>query len=51
MRAPAGPASACEELPFGSLSQETFRRFLRQARTVDDVITLLEEADARPSVR
>jgi PTS system fructose-specific IIA component/PTS system nitrogen regulatory IIA component len=39
------------EAIFGSLSQETFRRFLRQARTVDDVITLLEEADARPSVR
>jgi PTS system fructose-specific IIA component/PTS system nitrogen regulatory IIA component len=36
---------------FGSLSQETFRRFLRQATTVQDVLTLLEEADARTSMR
>ncbi len=34
------------EVIFGNLSQETFRRFLRQATTVEDVLTLLEEADA-----
>ena len=34
------------EVIFGNLSQETFRRFLRQATTVEEVITLLEEADA-----
>lgn len=34
------------EAIFGNLSQETFRRFLRQATTVQDVLTLLEEADA-----
>ncbi|MHC4428852.1 MAG: PTS sugar transporter subunit IIA [Planctomycetota bacterium] len=39
------------EAIFGYLSQETFRRFLRQAKSVDDVITLLEEADARAPVR
>lgn len=31
---------------FGNLSQETFRRFLRQATTVEEVLTLLEEADS-----
>jgi len=39
------------EAIFGNLSQETFRRFLRQASTVEDVVTLLEEADARATVR
>lgn len=39
------------EAIFGNLSQETFRRFLRQARSVEDVKVLLEEADARTSVR
>ena len=33
------------EAIFGNLSQETFRRFLRQARSVEDVVALLEEAD------
>lgn len=36
---------------FGHLSQEQFRRFLRQATTVDHVLVLLEEADASQSVR
>lgn len=39
------------EAIFGNLSQETFRRFLRQARNVDDVVTLLEEADAKTATR
>lgn len=39
------------EAIFGSLSQETFRRFMRQATTVDDVITLLEETDAKAAMR
>ena len=39
------------EAIFGNLSQETFRRFLRQATTVEDVVTLLEEADARATMR
>jgi mannitol/fructose-specific phosphotransferase system IIA component (Ntr-type) len=39
------------EVIFGNLSQETFRRFLRQAREVSDVTTLLEEADARAAAR
>ncbi len=33
------------EVIFKHLSQETFRRFLRQAQTADDAWTLLEEAD------
>jgi mannitol/fructose-specific phosphotransferase system IIA component (Ntr-type) len=33
------------ETIFGHLSQETFRRFLRQAETVDAIVTLLQEAD------
>ena len=33
------------EAIFSSLSQDTFRRFLRQARSSDDVITLLTETD------
>jgi len=39
------------EAIFGNLSQETFRRFLRQADSVEDIMTLLEEADARATVR
>ena len=39
------------EAIFGNLSQETFRRFLRQATTTSDVVTLLEEADAKSPVR
>lgn len=35
------------EVIFKNLSKETFRRFLRQATTVDEVRTLLEEADAQ----
>ncbi len=33
------------ELIFGNLSQDTFRRFLRQVNTVDDILTLIQEAD------
>lgn len=33
------------EIIFKNLSKETFRRFLRQAQSVDDVRGLLEEAD------
>ena len=33
------------EVIFGHLSQETFRRFLRQAETVDAIVTLLDDAD------
>lgn len=39
------------EAIFGNLSQDMFRRFLRQANTTEDVLTLLDEADARTSVR
>jgi PTS system fructose-specific IIA component/PTS system nitrogen regulatory IIA component len=39
------------EAIFGNLSQETFRRFLRQASSIDDVMTLLEEADAGAAKR
>lgn len=39
------------EAIFGNLSQETFRRFLRQARSVKDVVTLLEETDSRAAAR
>jgi PTS system fructose-specific IIC component len=35
------------EAVFGSLSQETFRRFLAQATTVKEVVTLLNDADSR----
>lgn len=35
------------EVIFKNLSKETFRRFLRQATKVEDVRTLLEEADAQ----
>ena len=33
------------EAIFSSLSQDTFRRFLRQASSVEDVLTLLSETD------
>jgi mannitol/fructose-specific phosphotransferase system IIA component (Ntr-type) len=39
------------EAIFGNLSQETFRRFLKQATKVEDVVTLLEETDARAGAR
>ena len=39
------------EAIFNNLSQETFRRFMRQARNVEDVMTLLEETDARTTAR
>lgn len=35
------------EVIFKNLSKETFRRFLRQAGTVDEVVALLEEADGQ----
>ena len=35
------------EVIFKNLSKETFRRFLRQAGTVDEVKSLLEEADSQ----
>lgn len=35
------------EVIFKNLTKETFRRFLRQARTVEEVRALLEEADAQ----
>jgi len=35
------------EVIFKNLSKDTFRRFLRQASTVEDVTTLLEEADGQ----
>lgn len=39
------------EVIFNSLSNETFRRFLRQAQSVQDVVALLEEADGQPMRR
>jgi mannitol/fructose-specific phosphotransferase system IIA component (Ntr-type) len=33
------------EVIFGNLSQNNFRRFLHQARSADDVLTLLKDAD------
>lgn len=35
------------EVIFKNLSKENFRRFLRQAGTVEEVMTLLEEADSQ----
>ncbi|MFG0256813.1 MAG: PTS sugar transporter subunit IIA [Phycisphaerales bacterium JB043] len=35
------------EIIFKNLSKDTFRKFLRQAQSVEDVVTLLEEADAQ----
>jgi mannitol/fructose-specific phosphotransferase system IIA component (Ntr-type) len=39
------------EVIFNSLGNETFRRFLRQAQSADDVRTLLEEADGQTGRR
>ncbi len=39
------------EAIFGNLSQETFRRFLRQASTAKEILTLLAEADSNAPVR
>ncbi len=39
------------EAIFGNLSQETFRRFLRQAGSAKDILTLLAEADTNAPVR
>ncbi len=39
------------EAIFGNLSQETFRRFLQQAGSVKDILTLLAEADTNAPVR
>lgn len=39
------------EAIFGNLSQDTFRRFLRQAQSTDDILTLLGEADAKVKAR
>lgn len=36
---------AAMEAIFGALSQDTFRRFLRQARHREDVLTLIDETD------
>ncbi|MBX3354797.1 MAG: PTS sugar transporter subunit IIA [Phycisphaeraceae bacterium] len=41
---------AAMEAIVGCLGKDQFRRFLRQARSVDDVVTLLEEADAGRAV-
>ena len=35
------------EAIFGQLSQQTFRSFLRQATSVEDVVTLLKESDTQ----
>lgn len=43
---PEGHLEAMEAI-FKNLSKETFRRFLRQATTVEEVRTLLDEADAQ----
>jgi PTS system fructose-specific IIA component/PTS system nitrogen regulatory IIA component len=47
---PEDHLNAMEAL-FGQLGQDRFRRFLRQAKGVDDVVTLLEEADAGAPAR
>jgi len=47
---PEAHLKAMETL-FGTLSQEQFRKFLKQAKNVSDVVTLLEEADASPTAR
>ena len=39
------------ELIFGQLRHERFRSFLRQADSVADVLTLIDEADANRPVR
>jgi mannitol/fructose-specific phosphotransferase system IIA component (Ntr-type) len=42
---------AAMEVIFGALSQDRFRKFLRQARSAGDISTLLEEADAAAPAR
>jgi len=39
------------EVIFKNLSNESFRRFMRQAHSAEDVRSLLEEADGQPSRR
>ncbi len=39
------------EAIFGNLQQPTFRRFLAQASSVEEVLTLLDEADAGATAR
>ena len=39
------------EAIFGNLSKDQFRRFLRQAKSVEEVLILLEEADSGQAVR
>lgn len=39
------------EAIFTNLQQDTFRRFLHQARSVQDVLTLLEESDEQAAAR
>ena len=41
-----GKAQAMENI-FSHLQKETFRRFLRQATTVDEVVELIQEADSQ----
>lgn len=41
---------AAMETIVGCLGKDQFRRFLRQAKSIDEVVTLLEEADAGRSV-
>ena len=36
---------------FGNLSKDQFRRFLRQASSTEEILTLLEEADSGQAVR
>lgn len=37
------------ESVFGALSQDSFRRFMRQVRNAQDILTLLDETDAAAS--
>ena len=39
------------EAIFGNLNQDTFRRFLGQAETIDEVLTLLQESDEKALAR
>ncbi len=47
---PEAHLSAMESI-FGALSQETFRRFMRQAKGNQDILGLLEETDAERAQR
>jgi mannitol/fructose-specific phosphotransferase system IIA component (Ntr-type) len=38
------------EAIFGNLSRDQFRRFLRQAGSVEEILTLLDEADSGNAV-